>query len=286
MSSRALASAVVALLALAGLCALTGVASASSSGGVSPTPYTPDPESGGVARSSGGLSFASVSLAQLPPSRRRLPGSRPAKPVHHGVRGGLGSTATVKAPAPRRRRKSAAPKRTTRHPAPKRPARSRRSRPKPRPPAPAAPAIPPASGPRFPVAGPHSFGNAADRFGAPRSGHVHEGQDILAASGTPVVVPVAGTITVRAYQAAGAGNYLVEHGSDGRDYVFMHLLTGADRVAQGSTVRAGQQISQVGATGDAQGAHLHFEIWPNGWYAKGSHPVDPLPYLRAWDVYS
>src|SRR6202043_3386086 len=46
----------------------------------------------------------------------------------------------------------------------------------------------------FPVLGPHSFGNAENRFGAVRTGHVHEGQDVLAGEGQTVVAPLAGTI--------------------------------------------------------------------------------------------
>jgi hypothetical protein len=42
-----------------------------------------------------------------------------------------------------------------------------------------------ADGAVFPVAGPHNFGNAENRYGAPRANHIHEGQDILTAEGTP-----------------------------------------------------------------------------------------------------
>ncbi len=46
---------------------------------------------------------------------------------------------------------------------------------------------------------------------------------------------------------------------------------------------AGQPLGAVGATGHADGPHLHFEIWLDGWYAsKASHPIDPLPDLLAW----
>jgi murein DD-endopeptidase MepM/ murein hydrolase activator NlpD len=55
----------------------------------------------------------------------------------------------------------------------------------------------------FPVAGTHNFGGPENRFGAARSGHIHEGQDVLTAEGTPVVAPLAGTITSTNFQAAG-----------------------------------------------------------------------------------
>src|SRR5206468_2794749 len=134
----------------------------------------------------------------------------------------------------------------------------------------------------FPVAGPYSFGGAGSRFGAGRVGHIHQGQDIAAAEGTPVVAPRSGTILWRAYQTGGAGNYLVLRASDRHDYVFMHLRTGSLRVARGATVRAGQVLGQVGMTGDATGPHLHFEVWVGGWQSGSGHAIDPLPLLETW----
>ena len=145
-----------------------------------------------------------------------------------------------------------------------------------------APPVVAASG-VFPVRGPYSLGGDGARFGAPRSSHSHRGQDIVAGAGTAVVSPRAGSVTWRAYQAGGAGHYLVVHGDDGRDYVFMHLQDGSLAVEQGDAVAAGQRLGAVGATGRADGPHLHFEIWPDGWYAGGgSAPIDPLPDLLAW----
>jgi murein DD-endopeptidase MepM/ murein hydrolase activator NlpD len=135
----------------------------------------------------------------------------------------------------------------------------------------------------FPVQGPYDFGGPDSRFGAVREGHSHQGQDIAAAAGTPIVAPRAGTVSWKAYQAEGAGNYVVLHADDGRDYVFMHMQTGSVIVAKDQVLAAGQQIGAVGATGHADGPHLHFEIWLDGWYAsKASHPIDPLPDLLAW----
>jgi murein DD-endopeptidase MepM/ murein hydrolase activator NlpD len=144
-------------------------------------------------------------------------------------------------------------------------------------PAPIAPVV--GSG-RFPVQGTYTYG---DRFGVKRGTATHRGQDILAASGTPVVSPRGGVVSWRAYQASGAGNYVVIDADDGRDFVFMHLLDGSITVAKGATVTAGQVFAQVGQTGDATAPHLHFEIWPDGWYSSdASQPVDPMPDLQAW----
>lgn len=135
----------------------------------------------------------------------------------------------------------------------------------------------------FPVAGSYTFGGEGSRFGAGRPGHIHQGQDVSAASGTPVLAPVAGTITWKANQPGGAGIYLVLRGAaDGRDYVFMHLKSGSVLVTPDSAVAAGQQLAEVGATGIASGPHLHFEIWVGGWQAKGGEPIDPLPQLQRW----
>jgi murein DD-endopeptidase MepM/ murein hydrolase activator NlpD len=155
-------------------------------------------------------------------------------------------------------------------------------KPKPKPrPAPAPVTAPSTSGGVFPVAGPHTYG---DGIGAPRNGYTHQGQDVLAAEGTPVVAPLAGTILYRDYQASGAGFYLVEHAVDGRDLFFAHCQKDTFTVAAGAAVGAGQQLCRVGHTGDASGPHLHFEIWVGGWRVDaGSHFIDPLPDLRAWD---
>lgn len=136
----------------------------------------------------------------------------------------------------------------------------------------------------FPVAGAHSFGGADGRFGAGRTGHEHEGQDVLAAEGTPVVAPLAGTIIARDYQASAAGFYLAMDAADGRSFFFAHCQKDTFAVTVGQAVAAGQQLCRVGQTGDASGPHLHFEIWIGGWRRdKASVPIDPLAQLQAWD---
>jgi murein DD-endopeptidase MepM/ murein hydrolase activator NlpD len=133
---------------------------------------------------------------------------------------------------------------------------------------------------RFPVAGVFDWGGPDARFGARRKGHRHQGQDLVAASGTPVVAPYRGRVAYVGYQAKGAGRYVVIRGAD-YDYVFMHLLTGSVVVDEGDRVRTGQTIAAVGSTGESTGPHLHFELWVGGWY-EGGHPIDPLPLLQAW----
>lgn len=135
----------------------------------------------------------------------------------------------------------------------------------------------------FPILGSFSFGGDDARFGAGREGHIHQGQDVIAAEGSPLVAPLPGTVYWVDFQDGGAGHYVVERGDDGRDYVFMHLETGSITVAKGDRLAQGQQFGRVGSTGSSSGPHLHFEIWPDGWYSsKSSAPIDPLPQLQAW----
>jgi murein DD-endopeptidase MepM/ murein hydrolase activator NlpD len=134
----------------------------------------------------------------------------------------------------------------------------------------------------FPIRGPHRYGTGSAAFGGGRG---HQGQDTFAACGTPLVAARGGTVQFDGYQSA-AGNYLVID-ADGTsvDHVYMHLRD-APLVKKGDRVYTGQLIGYVGDTGDADGCHLHFEIWSApGWYEGGS-PVDPLPSLTAWDRHS
>lgn len=176
--------------------------------------------------------------------------------------------------------------------------RKPKAKPKPKAPAPKPPVTPsqpsPAGTPTpaqlasegavFPVAGPHSFGDAANRFGAGRAGYEHQGQDVLASEGLSVVAPLAGTIITTGFQAGGAGWYVAEHTASGVDFFYAHCQAGSLAVsAAGQAVSAGQLLCKVGQTGDATGPHLHFEIWVGGWRSNVGKPIDPLPYLQAWD---
>jgi biotin carboxyl carrier protein len=141
-----------------------------------------------------------------------------------------------------------------------------------------------AEGAVFPVAGAHNFGGPENLFGAPRDGYTHQGQDVLTVEGTPIVVPLAGTITTTSYQASGAGYYAVEHTGVGFDFMFAHCEANSLVVASGQAVSAGQALCKAGQTGDATAPHLHFEIWVGGWQAPGGEPINPLPYLQAWET--
>jgi murein DD-endopeptidase MepM/ murein hydrolase activator NlpD len=138
----------------------------------------------------------------------------------------------------------------------------------------------PTSGPVFPVSGPHTIGQG---FGAARSGHSHQGQDIFAACGTPLVAISRAKVKWVSYQGS-AGNYVVIRNKKlHQDYMYAHLATRAP-VTKGQVVMPGQQIGTVGQTGNARGCHLHFELWLGKWY-RGGHPVNPLPYLQTYAGY-
>jgi murein DD-endopeptidase MepM/ murein hydrolase activator NlpD len=131
----------------------------------------------------------------------------------------------------------------------------------------------------FPVVGGHRYGESGARFGTARSGHVHEGQDVFARAGTPLVAVTDGVV-LEAGDGGGRGNYVaIYDGYTRRTYVYLHLLHPA-RVKAGERVAGGRRIGAVGCTGSCWGDHLHFEI-RIGRGANGK-AVDPLPHLRSW----
>ena len=130
----------------------------------------------------------------------------------------------------------------------------------------------------FPVRG-HAadFGEIDARFGAWRGGHVHEGQDVFAPAGTPLVSVRKGTVVEKG-DDGGRGNYVAIWDRDSqRTYVYLHMIRPTPlRVS--SHVHTGQRIGAVGCTGSCWGDHLHIEM-RRGRGTTGS-PLDPLPQLR------
>ena len=121
-----------------------------------------------------------------------------------------------------------------------------------------------------PVAGPVTFTNT---WGAPRSGgRTHQGVDIFAAEGTPVVAVAAGSVE-HYYNSLGGLSYRL-FVDDGTYYYGTHL-SAYENVGVGH-VPAGTIIGFVGHTGNAAATppHLHWEIHPGG---QGSPAVDPTP---------
>jgi murein DD-endopeptidase MepM/ murein hydrolase activator NlpD len=127
----------------------------------------------------------------------------------------------------------------------------------------------------FPLAGEAAWN---DDFLYPRftpTFHLHQGNDIFAARGTPVRAPDDGTVRFGEEPVGGKAAYVYR--ADGTYYYMAHLDAFAD-IPSGS-VTQGQVVGYCGDTGDAAGGatHVHFEIHPGGGAA-----IDPKPILDKW----
>jgi murein DD-endopeptidase MepM/ murein hydrolase activator NlpD len=139
----------------------------------------------------------------------------------------------------------------------------------------------------FPLRGPHDFGDEIARFGAPRSGHIHEGQDIFGKTGTPEIAVHDGIVVDRGKNSdpddGGRGNYVAIYSpSDNHSFVYMHMLKPSP-VRLGQKVHSGDVVGQLGCTGTCDGPHLHFEVRAGkASLGADTKPLDPLPFLRQW----
>jgi murein DD-endopeptidase MepM/ murein hydrolase activator NlpD len=128
----------------------------------------------------------------------------------------------------------------------------------------------------FPVAGGahygHDFGNFRGDTG------FHEGSDLFAPAGTPVVAIQSGVLHNVGWNRLGGWRLWVED-SAGNWFYYAHLSAYSPIAIDGGHVNAGDVVGFVGNTGDAAGGptHLHFEIHPGGKWA-----VPPYDYLQAW----
>ncbi len=118
---------------------------------------------------------------------------------------------------------------------------------------------------QWPVSGPVSSG-----FGH-RSGGRHEGIDILAPAGTPVLAADRGIVSYAGNGMRGYGNAVVVDHGNGVTTLYGHLET--IRVKSADAVPAGALLGTVGRTGNATTHHLHFELRVDG------EAVDPAGNL-------
>lgn len=135
-----------------------------------------------------------------------------------------------------------------------------------------------APGYSFPVAGKHSF---SDDWGAPRqdTGR-HEGNDVFAEFGTPIVAVADGRLyRVGTRKVPGNRVWLRDH--QGHRFFYAHLSDFAASAFNGAQVHAGEVIGFVGSTGDAEQTppHLHFEV-----HLPDSTAIDPFRFLTKWDA--
>jgi murein DD-endopeptidase MepM/ murein hydrolase activator NlpD len=119
----------------------------------------------------------------------------------------------------------------------------------------------------YPIRGRHADRGPAGAFGVGRNGgRTHNGFDVNAACGLPVVAARGGVVKRADYDPVLYGNVVIIRGErTRRDYWYSHLLR-PTRLRVGDRVSTGQRIGGIGATGNARtiGCHLHFEIRRRG----------------------
>ena len=117
-------------------------------------------------------------------------------------------------------------------------------------------------------------------FGCPRPGHVHNGVDFLAPTGTPIRASGAGRVTIleEIGESGGYGNFVcIQHRAD-LATCYAHLSAVAARVRLGTRLRRGEVIGLVGSTGSSSAPHLHFEV-RRGPASCSACAVDPIAML-------
>jgi murein DD-endopeptidase MepM/ murein hydrolase activator NlpD len=109
-------------------------------------------------------------------------------------------------------------------------------------------------------------------------GRYHEGIDLFAAYGSPVVAVADGTLFRVGYNGLGGWRLWLRDNA-GTTFYYAHLSSFAPTATEGASVTGGTVIGFVGDSGDARGTspHVHFEIHPGG-----GGPVRPYPLVSSW----
>jgi murein DD-endopeptidase MepM/ murein hydrolase activator NlpD len=105
-----------------------------------------------------------------------------------------------------------------------------------------------------------------------RWGKMHKGIDIARPSNLTIKAADNGVVVSAGWDNGGYGNKIVINHQNGFQTVYAHLSSISVRAGQ--SVAKGSSIGVMGATGDATGVHLHFEVYKNGALQN------PLSYLR------
>jgi len=144
----------------------------------------------------------------------------------------------------------------------------------------------------------------SDDWGFPRYTpvpHLHEGTDVFADEGTPLLAPAPGTVKGFGDQAVGGLSVWVET-DDGAGLYYTHMSGFAPGIQIGQRTAAGTLVGFVGHTGNAAdtASHVHFEVHPpikdskgrivsggvttqsNGQGSDNTPAVNPKPYLDEW----
>lgn len=137
--------------------------------------------------------------------------------------------------------------------------------------------VPSAAGYISPLAG-KTKANITTAYGGAGGYGGHTGADFACGAGTPVLAVKSGVVyksqaKMKDGKYVSYGEYIIIDHQDGTMTLYAHMLAGSRTVSPGQTVSQGQQIGQVGSTGNSTGNHLHFEVW-----VKGKH-TNPAPFL-------
>jgi len=116
-------------------------------------------------------------------------------------------------------------------------------------------------------------GQVIGRYGTTASGMHNDGINIAAPKGTPVHAADAGVVAYAGNELRGYGNLVLIKHAGGWMTAYAHNET--ILVHRGETVKRGQEIAKVGATGIVSQPQLHFEI------RRGTQVLDPSQYLSA-----
>ena len=128
---------------------------------------------------------------------------------------------------------------------------------------------------RWPVSGPIN-----SDFGARRSPwrvRAHRGVDIGARPGTPVRAPLGGAVAFAGWRSGYGKTVVIDHGGE------FHTLYGhlsSVGVRRGQRIDAGTPIGRTGATGNASGPHLHYELLVRGRAVNPRGAISPVPAPR------
>jgi murein DD-endopeptidase MepM/ murein hydrolase activator NlpD len=143
-----------------------------------------------------------------------------------------------------------------------------------------APGGPPLAGGYCPVVGAVAGRDFSNDWGYPRSGgRTHQGNDIFANEGTPIVAIQAGVVVRTSPTDRGLGGITVTYRTaDGSEWYNAHLLTIADGIAPGVAVEAGQEVGTVGRSGNARTTppHNHIGRRYNGSWVNPYPSIAPL----------
>ena len=151
-------------------------------------------------------------------------------------------------------------------------------------PGPGAHAAAPTGDTAFPVAGPHDYGGPDSRFGAGRAGHIHQGQDVAAAEGTPLVAPAAGhdhhgRLPGRRRRLLRGRGRRRRHALVRRSCTSRRARRRSPRASRSASASAwrssARPATRPGRTCTSRSGSARWQ--------DGGHPVDPLPLLKSWD---